>query len=126
MAAEAPTFEYHVEDWWPTIKPVDLIPVVGFFLPVERGRKERGESLAEAYLPWKSGLFQQPKKEVIADLVSLGVAHWPEPTNRAANLRSQLMAARNGGFLGYHGLMLLGGLIYGPEVIQAVTSLLQR
>lgn len=129
MAASERKFDYHFRDWWPIIKKKDLIPVLGLGFLSERRRKERGESLADYYLSWRFPQFRSGPKQAIKELVSLGTANWPEPASETANLRANLMAARNAVFISYHALaleeVLLQGSIHGSKVIRAVTHLLQ-
>lgn len=114
-------FDYHFEDWWPIIQKQDLIPVLGLALSLERTRKTAGISPAQMYLP---GLFIG-KEQAVKELISLGTASWPKSTTKVAHLRSYLMAARNVGFAGYHGLALTEVLIRGPQVVRAISSILQ-
>ena len=118
MLAEKERSDYHVQDWWPTIKWYDWIPVVGLASNMERFRRESDESLAEGYLPWKFRMFQQDRKEVIKTPVSLGTHNWPEPTNKAASIRSNLMAARNMFFPLYHVLVPIYTYLSAPAIIR--------
>jgi len=111
------TSDYRFKDFRPQIKLFDLIPVIGLVTPLERDRKELGQSPRSYYLGDKF-----TTKE-IAKIATFGVASWPDGTNRAANIRSCILATRNAAFAVYHLVVVPTVLL---QTIPTIEQLAQR
>lgn len=100
MTAEArERSDYHLNDWGPDIKIFpDLIPFVGLLVFFERARRQSGLSIKEE-LRFFAKAIRNPRQ-----LLSIGTADWPKPTDLGAYARMQLNEARNMTFAGYHTL----------------------
>lgn len=122
MIAEAPRFEYHVKDWWPSIQAVDWIPLVGLVTSLERDRRVKGQPILETYFPVIKLFSERHRQEEIELLRYAGTKNWPKPADNAAALRSQAMAVRNMLFAVYHGAVPALSFIYGPRVVSSIAS----
>lgn len=98
MTAEArERSDYNLNDWWPDIRFFpDLIPIVGFVVFLERTRRQGGLSLKEDLKSFIKAI-SNPRQ-----LLSIGTADWPRPTDLGAYGKGQLMGARNMAFVTYH------------------------